>query len=366
MKKLLILLLFTTFFIMPAGISQAFRIKDISSIEGVRENMLIGYGLIVGLNGTGDKQGTEFTIQSLSTMLAKMGITVNPEDIKVKNVAAVIASSSLPTFTSPGSKIDVLVSSIGDATNLQGGTLLFTPLRGPDGHIYAIAQGSLSIGGFTGGSGGNSVQKNHPTVGRIPGGAIVEKVVPTDFATKGTLLLNLYSPDFTTAQTLADKINYTLNNKLAHPLNASSIEVVIPESFRNDPVRFISQIEKLDITIDQKAKIVLNERTGTIIMGEHVRISKIAISHGNLTIEINTDFQVSQPAPFSKGQTVITPQTGVRVSEEKAQLIFMPEGVNLKEVIAGLNAIGVTPRDLIAILQAMKAAGVLQAELEII
>lgn len=364
MKKIAV---FIIMFLMSfTGNAGAVRIKDISSIQGVRENLLTGYGLIVGLNGTGDKQGTEFTIQSLSTMLSKMGITVEPKDVKVKNIAAVMVSAVLPPFTQPGSKIDVMVSSIGDATSLQGGTLLFTPLRGPDKHVYATAQGGVSIGGFTGGGAGGAVQKNHPTVGRVPGGAITEREVPTDFSQKEKLLINLYSPDFSTAQQVAVKINKKFNNKLAQSINATSIEVVIPWAFKDNPVDFVAQLEQLNVELDQKARIVLNERTGTIIMGENVRISKIAISHGNLTVEISTDYQTSQPLPFSGGQTVITPQTNVTAQEDKAQLILMPEGVDLKEVIAGLNAIGVTPRDLIAILQAMKAAGALQAELEII
>ncbi|HLF86063.1 MAG TPA: flagellar basal body P-ring protein FlgI [Nitrospiria bacterium] len=342
------------------------RIKDIVTIEGVRDNQILGYGLVIGLNGTGDKQGTEFTIQSLATMLSKQGIVVNPQDVKVKNVAAVIVTATLPPFIKAGSKTDVLVSSIGDATSLQGGTLLMTPLKAPNQQIYAVAQGPVSIGGFLGGKGGDTIQKNHPTAGRIPGGALVEREVKVDLGSMELIALTLNSQDFTTALRLSKAINNFLGEEGAEPVSSATVNVRVPERFRGRIVELIASIETLDVRVDRNAKVVLNERTGTIVMGEDVRISTVAISHGNLTIQIRTEQQVSQPLPFSKGQTVVVPQREVTVEEGKSQLLLVDGGVSIGEVVRALNSIGVTPRDLIAILQAMKAAGALQAEIEII
>jgi flagellar P-ring protein precursor FlgI len=344
----------------------AARVKDIVTIEGVRDNQILGYGLVIGLNGTGDKQGTEFTIQSLATMLSKQGIVVNPQDVKVKNVAAVIVTATLPPFIKAGSKTDVLVSSIGDATSLQGGTLLMTPLKAPNQQIYAVAQGPVSIGGFLGGKGGDTIQKNHPTAGRIPGGALVEREVKVDLDSMELIALTLNSQDFTTALRLSKAINNFLGEEGAEPVSSATVNVRVPERFRGRIVELIASIETLDVRVDRNAKVVLNERTGTIVMGEDVRISTVAISHGNLTIQIRTEHQVSQPLPFSKGQTVVVPQREVTVEEGKSQLLLVDGGVSIGEVVRALNAIGVTPRDLIAILQAMKAAGALQAEIEII
>ena len=344
----------------------AARVKDIVTIEGVRDNQILGYGLVIGLNGTGDKQGTEFTIQSLATMLSKQGIVVNPQDVKVKNVAAVIVTATLPPFIKAGSKTDVLVSSIGDATSLQGGTLLMTPLKAPNQQIYAVAQGPVSIGGFLGGKGGDTIQKNHPTAGRIPGGALVEREVKVDLDSMELIALTLNSQDFTTALRLSKAINNFLGEEGAEPVSSATVNVRVPERFRGRIVELIASIETLDVRVDRNAKVVLNERTGTIVMGDDVRISTVAISHGNLTIQIRTEHQVSQPLPFSKGQTVVVPQREVTVEEGKSQLLLVDGGVSIGEVVRALNAIGVTPRDLIAILQAMKAAGALQAELEII
>lgn len=344
----------------------AARVKDIVTIEGVRDNQILGYGLVIGLSGTGDKQGTEFTIQSLATMLSKQGIIVDPHEVKVKNVAAVIVTANLPPFVRAGSKIDVLVSSIGDATSLQGGTLLMTPLKAPNQQIYAVAQGPISLGGFLGGKGGDSVQKNHPTAGRIPGGALVEREVKIDLGSMESIALTLKNQDFTTAVRLSRTINNLLGEESAEPVSSGTVEIKVPERYRNKVVELIASIETVEIQVDKNAKVVLNERTGTIVMGEDVRISTVAISHGNLTIQIKTEQQISQPLPFSQGETVVVPQREVSVEEGKGQLHVVEAGVSIGEVVRALNAIGVTPRDLIAILQAMKAAGALQAELEII
>jgi len=344
------------------------RIKDITAIEGVRENSLIGYGLIIGLNGTGDKSGTVFTLQTLTNMLNKMGILVDPTTVKVKNVAAVVVTAKLPPFNRPGSRIDVSVSSLGDATSLQGGTLLMTPLRGPDQEIYAVAQGPVSIGGFIGGKEGDTVQKNHPTAGRVPDGATVEKEVKLDLGEREELTLMLKQQDFTTAMKVSQVINAGLNDSFSSAVDSDTIHLKVPDSYKGRIVELLAAIESLDVPVDVTAKVVVNERTGTIVMGDQVRISDIGISHGNLIIRVKTDFQVSQPASFgpSNSKTVVVPKQKTTVTEEEARMTVMKGGATIGEVVNALNAIGVTPRDLIAILQAMKAAGALQAELEIL
>ena len=347
----------------------AVRIKDIADIKGVRQNQLVGYGLVVGLEGTGDSDSALFTIQSLSSLLEKMGVTVQPSDIEdVENVAAVMVTADLPPFASLGSRLDVLVSSIGDAENLQGGTLLFTPLRAADGHVYAVAQGPVSTGGFAvSGNSGDQVQKNFPTVGRVVGGALVEKELHSNFNQKSALTLALKDPDFTTASRVAQAINRAFYNQLAQTENAGSIRVTVPENYRGNTVQFVTMIESLGVTPDVVSKVVVNERTGTVIMGENVRISTIAIAHGNLSIQINESQDVSQPLPFSPGgQTVVTPESEIIVQEGKNPIFLVESGVSIGEVVKALNALGVSPRDLIAIFQALRAAGALQAELEII
>jgi flagellar P-ring protein precursor FlgI len=345
--------------------AHAVRIKDIAEIEGVRRNQLVGYGLVVGLNGTGDGKKSEFTIQSMARMLEKMGMAVDPDDIKVENVAAVMITAELPPFARTGSNIDVLVSSIGDAENLQGGTLLFTPLKAANGKVYAVAQGPVSTGGFSAKGAGGSVQKNFPTVGRVVGGAVVEKEVSSNFAQKRTISLALNSPDFTTASRVAQAINSALNDYLAQTPDAGTIKVKVPERYYGNIVALVSLMEGLDVTPDAVAKVVLNERTGTVVMGENVRISTIAIAHGNLSIQIKESSDVSQPLPFSQGETVVTPETDIFVKEDKSLLFLVDSGVNIGEVVRALNALGVSPRDLIAIFQALRAAGALQAKLEI-
>jgi flagellar P-ring protein precursor FlgI len=349
--------------------AQAVRIKDIVDIQGVRQNQLVGYGLVVGLEGTGDSDSSLFTIQSLASLLEKMGVTVQTSDIEdVENVAAVMVTAELPAFASLGSRLDVLVSSIGDAENLQGGTLLFTPLRAADGNIYAVAQGPVSTGGFAvSGNSGDQVQKNFPTVGRVVGGGLVEKALHSNFNQKSALTLALKDPDFTTASRVAQAINRAFYNQLAYTENAGSIRVTVPENYLGNTVQFVTMIESLGVTPDMVSKVVVNERTGTVIMGENVRIATIAIAHGNLSIQINESQDVSQPLPFSRGgETVVTPESEIVVQEGKNPIFLVESGVSIGEVVKALNALGVSPRDLIAIFQALKAAGALQAELEII
>ncbi len=347
--------------------AHAVRIKDITSFNVARQNQLIGYGLVAGLDGTGDTFKTEFTRQSQLSMLKKMGIVVNPDDVKVYNVAAVMVTADLPAFAKAGTRIDVDISSIGDAETLQGGTLLLTPLNAPDGEVYAVAQGPLSIGGFSfGGAAGGGVQKNHPTVGKIQGGAIVEKEVRIDLVERTSIQISLNQPDFTTCLRMSQAIGNSIGRGMAEPIDAGTVKVKIPENLSGNIVSFIASIENLEIIPDIMAKVVLNERTGTIVMGENVRISTIAIAHGNLSIVIKEQPAVSQPLPFSSGKTVVVPQTEVEVKEQKSKLLLVPSGPTIGEVIRGLNAIGVSPRDLIAIIQAIKAAGALQAELQII
>ena len=344
------------------------RIKDIASLKGVRSNQLVGYGLVVGLNGTGDGSGTTFTTQTLVNMMERMGIHAQSDDVKVDNVAGVMVTADLPPFARLGSKVDILISSIGDAESLQGGTLLMTPLKGADNNVYAIAQGPLLVGGFaSSGSDGGGVQKNHPTVARIPGGATIEKEIDFDFSELNQLTIALDQPDFTTAIRVSKAINQGLEMVNASPVDAGTIKISIPESYRDNMVGLVASLEQIHVQPDMEAKIILSERTGTVIMGENVRISSVAIAHGNLSVQIKEKSEVSQPAPFSEGQTIVTPDSQVTVTEEDNKLLLIePEGANLGSVVKALNAIGVTPRDLITVFQAIKASGALQAELEII
>ncbi|HDG98415.1 MAG TPA: flagellar basal body P-ring protein FlgI [Desulfobacterales bacterium] len=352
--------------LLTTGYSGAARLKDIASLKGVRANQLVGYGLVVGLNGTGDGAGTKFTIQSLVNMMERMGIHTLADEVKVSNVAAVMVTADLPPFARVGSKLDVLVSSIGDAKSLQGGTLLLTPLKGADNKVYAVAQGPLIVGGFaSSGQAGGGVQKNHPTVGRIPGGATVEREIPFHFDRMRSLVISLNDPDFTTALRVSESINKELGSAVAYAADAGTIRLKVPEAYTHNLVGLVAKLEQLRVQPDSKAKIILDERTGTVVMGENVRISSVAIAHGNLSVQIKETKEVSQPPPFSQGQTVVTNNSEVNVTEEGKKLILMPEGATLGEVVRALNAIGVTPRDLIAVFQAIKAAGALQADLEI-
>ena len=359
-----------TALILLAAVSSAYgaRIKDIASIKGIRSNQLVGYGVVVGLSGTGDGQSTQFTIQSLVNRLERQGVHVNADEVKVDNIAAVIVTASLPPFARYGTTIDVLISSIGDAESLQGGTLVMTPLKGADNQLYAIAQGPVLVGGFasSGGAGGG-VQKNHPTVARIPGGATIERELAFDLNSLPSLTIALDIPDFTTALRLSDAINSRMDKVKAVPVDSGTIKVDIPQDYTESHVSLIASLEQINIEPDLEAKIILSERTGTVIMGDKVMISPVAIAHGNLSVEIKEKKDVSQPAPFSEGDTVVTPDSEVNVSEEQNKLLVVdPPNAELGSVVKALNAIGVTPRDLITVFQAIKASGALQAELEII
>lgn len=345
----------------------AIRIKDIASFDGVRDNQLIGYGLVVGLNGTGDSDQTTFPVQSLVNVLERMGITVNRADIKVKNVAAVMVTATLPPFAKQGNKIDVLVSSMGDAKSVAGGTLLMTPLKGADGQVYAVAQGGVLTNSFTYGGQASSAQKNHPTAGRVPDGALVERELPNVLADRNQLKLNLHQPDFTTASRMATAVNEKFKTQVAFCSDPGAVVLNIPEAYQGRTVEFVAELERLEVRPDIAARVVLNERTGTIVIGENVRISSVAVSHGNLTLFIRETPQVSQPQPLSKtGTTQVVPRTSLKVTEEAGGLAILREGANIGDVVRALNALGVTPRDLIGIMQAIKAAGALQAELNII
>lgn len=342
------------------------RLKDIASVAGVRDNQLIGYGLVVGLDGTGDKSST-FTSQSMTSMLGRLGVNLDQADVQSKNVAAVIVTANLAPYSQPGQRIDVSLSSLGDAESLAGGVLLMTPLEGPDGEVYAVAQGAISIGGFnagSGGAGGASVHKNHTLVGRIAGGAIVEKAVPTYITDGNSLTLVLRDPDFTSVSRIKDSINEIFENS-AIAIDRSQIKIKIPREFvrENRIVDFISMLEKLDVRPDSPARIVVNERTGTIVAGSGVRISTVAVAHGNLSITIKAKPVISQPSPFSLGETVVESDVDVETEEQDAKFMVLEEGVTIGEVAEALNALGVTPRDMISIFQAMKEAQALHAEL---
>ena len=349
-----------------AADAQLVRIKDIASIEGVRANQLLGYGLVVGLEGSGDSQQTKFTAQSMANMLETYGINVPGDKIKVKNVAAVMVTASLPAFARPGTTIDVVVSSVGDARTLQGGTLLQTPLRAANGDVYAVAQGPISIGGFSAGGGGSSVSKNHATVGRIPGGAIVEKATQTDIAIGDTISVALNRNDFTTASRVADAINEKLGAYVAAAVDGNTVSVSVPSEYQRNVISLIAQVESVEVTTDVRAKVIVNERTGTVVIGGQARVSPVAITHGSLTVEIARDYAVSQPEPVSPGETVVVPQTSVSVTENDAYLMTVGGGSSIEELVRALNALKVTPRDLIAILQAIQEAGALHAKLEVI
>ena len=344
------------------------RVKDVARVQGVRDNSLYGYGLVVGLNGTGDKStSSPFTPQAVASLLQRLGIAVPVERLDGKNVAAVMVTAKLPPFIKPGAALDVTVSSLGDASTLQGGTLLLTPLQGPDGRVYAVAQGALSVGGVSAsGQSGESVQKNHPTVGRIPGGALVEREVPMALD-PAAVTLTLQQPDFTTSVRLAAAINGAGVGEVARAVDPSTVIVAVPAAAQPRLMEFIARIEAVTLRVDAPARVVINERTGTVIMGSQLRISTVAIAHGNLTIQVKEDKQVSQPGAFAPqgAQTVTVQKSEVTVREEKSQLLLVPEGVSIGDVVQALNALGVTPRDLISILQAVRQSGALLAELEI-
>ena len=342
------------------------RLKDVARWQGVRDNQLVGYGLVVGLNKTGDRRQTIFSTQSLISMLDRLGVTVASSDIRVENIAAVIVTATLSSFSRTGSQIDVTVSSIGDARSLQGGVLLQTPLKAANGQVYAVAQGAVAIGGFSAGSAANGVQINHPTAGRIANGAIVEREVANDLLGRDHLELVLNESDFTTANRVQSAVNEKLGAGSAKSLDGRVVSIAVPGEFKDRMIELIAQLETIQITTDQVAKVVLNERTGTVIIGRDVHISAVAISQGSLTIQIGTDFNVSQPNPLTQGQTVVTPQQSVAAEEKQRNLVIVAEGANVEELVRALNGLGVTPKEMVAIFQALKAAGALQAELEFI
>lgn len=350
----------------PAATS---RIKDIVSFEGVRGNMLVGYGLVVGLNGTGDTlRNAPFTRQSLESMLERLGVNTRSEDMRTDNVAAVMVTASLPAFGRQGSQVDVTVSSLGDAENLRGGTLLVTPLMGADGDVYAVAQGPVQISGFEAQGAAASITQGVPTAGRIPNGAIIEKEIPFAMATMESVDLQLHSPDFTTARRIANVINEHLGIAAARPTDPATVKLQRPTGYDHDMVALLTDIEQLQITPDQRARVVIDDRSGVIVIGSDVRISEVAIAQGNLTISITETPQVSQPSPFAEqGETVVVPRTDVEVdTDDERQLAVFKSGVSLQQLVDGLNALGIGPRDMISILQAIKAAGALQADIELL
>jgi flagellar P-ring protein precursor FlgI len=368
LPAVLVLLVFTAG---PMGNdAKAERIKDLAGIGGVRANQLVGYGLVVGLDGSGDQViQAPFTVQSLKSMLAQLGVNVpanvNPQ---LTNIAAVMVTAELPPFSKPGQTIDVTVSSLGNAKSLRGGALLMTPLKGPDGQTYALAQGSLIVSGFGAeGSDGSSVTVNVPSAGRIPNGAIVERGVPSPFGTEPVMVMNLNSPDFTTAQRVATSINESLGAGTARPLDAVSIEVLAPRD-PGEKVAFVSVLENLQVDpAAAAAKVVVNSRNGTIVIGSEVRVERAAVAHGNLTVTIAESINVSQPGPFaSSGQTVVTPDSEVSIGEESARMFLLEPGITLQELVSAVNKVGAAPGDLIAILEALQQAGALRAQLVVI
>jgi len=349
-----------------SGLAQAERVKDLASIAGVRSNQLIGYGLVVGLDGSGDK--TKFTGQSLRNFLVEMGINIPPgTDPKSKNVAAVSVHADLPPFVKPGQTIDVTVSSLGDAKSLRGGSLLMTPLKGADGNIYAMAQGNLVVGGFGADAGdGSRVTVNIPSAGRVPNGATVERAVKNAFNVGDHLVLNLHRPDFTTASRLTDAINHTLGKGTANSVDASSIRVNAPRD-PSQRVPFLSLVENLELSPGEApARVVVNSRSGTVVIGQHVRVTPAAVTHGNLSVTISANPEVSQPNPLSQGQTMVTPNYDIEISEEDSRMFVFDPGVSLDEIVRAVNQVGAAPGDLVAILEALKQAGALRAELVVI
>jgi flagellar P-ring protein precursor FlgI len=343
------------------------RLKDVASIQGVESVPLIGYGLIVGLNKTGDKRQTIFSAQTLANMLERFGVSVPAGQIKIENVAAVLVTAELPAYARPGARIDVTASSVGDARSLQGGTLLATALRGGDGRVYALAQGPLSIGGFGGGSGGNSVQVNHLTVGRVPGGAQVQLGSGTTLPSSDTIMLALREPDFVSAARIAEAVNAELGTGRAAIVDPGSVSVRVPDEYKSNIAPLMAKLELLSVQTDANARVVINERTGTVVVGGNVRIGAAAVAHGSLSVRITTTYEVSQPNPLSKGgDTAVVPNEQVDVSEKSAQLVTLEEGTTLDSVVRALNALGASPRDIIAIMQALKAAGALRADLVVL
>ncbi len=345
--------------------SEAVRIKDIATFSGVRTNQLVGYGLVVGLSDTGDSKDAPFTAASLVNMMEKMGVAVDPTTLKSQNVASVMVTANLPATAKAGTPLDVTLSSIGNAESLQGGVLLQTALKGIDGKVYAIAQGSLIVGGYSFGGDAADVQVNTPTVASIPGGATVEREVPFEFNSQQDLTLHMNIADFSTTQQVVESLNRSMGGNYANADDIRTVKIEIPTAYEGNLVPLLASIENLEVTPQTSAKVVVDEKTGTIIIGKDVRVARVAVAHGNLQVVVQETTQVSQPGPFSLGETVTTPETDLAVREEQRNLNLV-EGATLQELVDGLNAIGATPRDLITILKNLKASGALYAELEVI
>jgi flagellar P-ring protein FlgI len=346
----------------------ATRIKDIATVQGVRGQQLIGYGLVVGLNGTGDTYRSTFTLQSVTSMLKRFGITVTQDDLRLRNVAAVIVTSTAPPFAKEGASVDVIVSSLGDATSLQGGTLLMTPISASDGVVYAVAQGPVSVGGISVKAGGSEFRRNHTGAGRVPGGAQLERAVPIALQSDTVTSIALSQADFTTASRIVESINTKFGGTVARAADAASVTVSVPQQYRGEGkfVTFVSVIELLEVSPDAAAKVVINERTGTVVVGGNVTILPVAISHGGVNIEVQSTPVISQPGPFSKGETVVTSLTTVNAGEDSSTVVAMNGAATVQVVAKALNSLKVSPRDIIAIFQALKEASALKAELEII
>lgn len=355
--------------LLPAAPANALsRIKDVAAVEGVRANQLIGYGLVVGLNGTGDTlNNAPFTKQSLQAMLERLGVNTRGANLRTANVAAVMVTASLPPFGTQGTRLDVTVSAMGDSKSLQGGTLLVTPLLGADGEVYAVSQGSLAIGGFSAEGEAAKVTRGVPTVGRIASGALIEREVEFKLNHLKTLRLALRNPDFTTAKRIAGAINDFLGSNTAEPTDPSTVQLTVPPRYQGNIIKLLTEVEQLKVEPDSVAKIVIDERAGVIVMGKDVRVSQVAVAQGNLTVTISETPQVSQPEGLSEGVTTVVPRTSVKVDpNDTRKLAVLRDGVTLRELVDGLNALGIGPRDLISILQAIKAAGALQAKIEVI
>lgn len=349
-------------------VADAARLKDIANVEGVRGNQLYGYGIVIGLNGTGDGKGVEFTSKSVANMIEKMGIKVDPAQIKVKNVASVMVTATLPPFARTGSNIDVQVSSLGDAKSLVGGTLLLTPLRGVDGNVYASAQGQLTVGGYAVAAGEDVTFQNHPTAARIADGAIIERTIPYDLFQSKRVRIVLHEPDFTTMTRVVSAINNEFRRPLAVAVDGASVEIPLAGPLARDPITLVARLEQVEVEKDVAARVVVNERTGTIVMGGNVTVGKVALAHGNLNITIKSETQVSQPNEFSGigAETEVVTNQDIFVGEEKKKLSFVGGNVTLSEVVDALNSLGASPRDMISIFNALKAAGALNAELVVL
>ena len=343
------------------------RIKDLANIEGVRQNQLIGYGLVVGLNGTGDTlNNIPFTKQSLTAMLERLGVNIRGQTLRTGNVAAVMVTANLPPFATQGTRMDITVSALGDSKSLMGGTLLVTPLLGADGNVYAVGQGSLAIGGFSAEGDSAKITRGVPTVGRISNGALIEREIDFNLNKQNQLRMSLRNPDFTTAKRIAAAVNDFIGSPTAEPLDPATVGITIPQQYRGNVISLLTEVEQLQVEPDIGAKIVIDERSGVVVIGRDVRVSMVAVAQGNLTVTVTETPQVSQPLPFSRGGTTrVVPRTSIGVQEEGKKMFVVREGVSLQQVVDGLNAMGIGPRDLITILQAIKAAGAIQADIEV-